>query len=331
MNQIQDSSIFDELHSWIEFYANKGAIAVVCGKNGDMDTIGSAIALASIHPNIMACGLHMNRLAKRLALELEAPFRTLSDQNTTWPSSISAVIVVDAAAENQTGLKLPDVPKCIIDHHATNDWDVGKEDMLCQLDARSTTQIIFEFLEKYYQNSLSIPVCKLLIAGLVTDTGRFKFADRGVFSAMDRMLKYANIDVQEFFEYLELEDLSDSEQGVLLRGLHRTKIEQAGQWKLAMTRASTQESKMATMLRGLQTDVVLITRHRNGETRLTGRAQREAVLDGVKLGSLMEDVALRLGGEGGGHDGAAGWTGVCDPIAAETAFLDILARLQRRN
>ena len=111
--------------------------------------------------------------------------------------------------------------------------------------------------------------------------------------------------------------------------MHRVKIEQAGQWSLAMTRASTQESKMANILRGLQTDVVLITRHRNGETRLTGRAQREAVLEGVKLGSIMENVAQRLGGEGGGHDGAAGWSGQYDAIAAETAFLDILARTMR--
>jgi nanoRNase/pAp phosphatase (c-di-AMP/oligoRNAs hydrolase) len=330
MNSIENSSIFDELNVWIDSYANQGAIAVVCGKNGDMDTIGSAIALASIHPNMMACGLHMNRLAKRLATDLDAPFRTLSEQNTTWPNSISAVIVVDAAAENQTGLSLPNVPKCIIDHHATNDWEIHQGDLLCQIDARSTTQIIFEFLEQYHHLSLSIPVCKLLIAGLVTDTGRFKFADHGAFSAMDRILKHANIDVQEFFEYIEQDDLTVSEQGVLLRGLNRTKIEQAGQWSLAMTRASTQESKIATMLRGLQTDVVLITRHRNGETRLTGRAQRNAVLEGVKLGSLMEEVAGRLGGEGGGHDGAAGWTGPCDPIAAETAFLDVLARVQRR-
>jgi len=320
---------FIALDSWIQSHVQKGAVAVVCGKNGDMDTIGSSISLASIHPNLMACGLHMNRLSKRLVGDLSAPFRILSEKSTSWPSSLAAVIVVDAAAENQTGLNLPNVPKCIIDHHSTNDWNLNEGDLMCQLDARSTTQIIFEYLEKYHSDALTEPVLKFLLAGLITDTGRFKYADEHVFSLTQRILHRSTIDFQKYVEYIEQDDLTPSEQGVLLRGMHRAKIEQAGQWSLAMTRASTQESKMANILRGLQTDVVLITRHRNGETRLTGRAQREAILEGVKLGSMMENVAQRLGGEGGGHDGAAGWSGQCDAIAAETAFLDILARTKR--
>lgn len=317
------------LESWIQSHVHKGAIAVVCGKNGDMDTIGSSISLASIHPNLMACGLHMNRLSKRLVGDLSAPFRILSEKNTSWPSSLAAIIVVDAAAENQTGLKLPNVPKCIIDHHATNDWDIVEGDLMCQLNARSTTQIVFEYLEKNHSDALTEPVRKFLLAGLITDTGRFKYADEHVFSVTQRILHHTSIDFQEFVEYIEQDDLTPSEQGVLLRGMQRVKIEQAGQWSLAMTRSSTQESKMANILRGLQTDVVLITRHRNGETRLTSRAQRDAVLQGVKLGLIMEHVAQRLGGEGGGHDGAAGWSGQYDAIAAETAFLDILARTTR--
>lgn len=325
----QYNAALTALDSWIQTHVDRGAIAVVCGKNGDMDTIGSSISLASIHPNLMACGLHMNRLSKRLVGDLSAPFRTLSEKNTSWPTSLAAIIVVDAAAENQTGLELPNVPKCIIDHHSTNDWSLGEGDLMCQLDARSTTQIIFEYLEKFHANALTEPVMKFLLAGLITDTGRFKYADGHVFSVTQRILHRSNIDFQEFIENIEQDDLTPSEQGVLLRGMQRAKIEQAGQWSLAMTRASTQESKMANLLRGLQTDVVLITRHRNGETRLTGRAQREAVLQGVKLGLMMENVAQRLGGEGGGHDGAAGWSGQCDAIAAETAFLDILARTDR--
>jgi hypothetical protein len=36
-----------------------------------------------------------------------------------------------------------------------------------------------------------------------------------------------------------------------------------------------------------------------------------------------------MGGEGGGHDGAAGWSGKIDRIAAETAFINILANTKR--
>jgi nanoRNase/pAp phosphatase (c-di-AMP/oligoRNAs hydrolase) len=47
------------------------------------------------------------------------------------------------------------------------------------------------------------------------------------------------------------------------------------------------------------------------------------------MGAIMQDIADALGGEGGGHDGAAGWTGDAHPIAAETAFIDAVARRPR--
>ena len=36
----------------------------------------------------------------------------------------------------------------------------------------------------------------------------------------------------------------------------------------------------------------------------------------------MQKLSEKLGGEGGGHDGATGWSGKSDRIAAETAFIN---------
>ena len=43
----------------------------------------------------------------------------------------------------------------------------------------------------------------------------------------------------------------------------------------------------------------------------------------------MAEVASNIGGDGGGHDGAAGWSGSADPVAAESAFIDAVARTKR--
>ena len=43
----------------------------------------------------------------------------------------------------------------------------------------------------------------------------------------------------------------------------------------------------------------------------------------------MQTIAEKLGGEGGGHDGAAGWNGKSDRISAETAFINIVANQGR--
>jgi nanoRNase/pAp phosphatase (c-di-AMP/oligoRNAs hydrolase) len=44
---------------------------------------------------------------------------------------------------------------------------------------------------------------------------------------------------------------------------------------------------------------------------------------------MMKVLSEKMGGEGGGHDGAAGWTGRSERIASETAFINILANTRR--
>ena len=46
-----------KLDDWLTKAASRGAIAIVAHKNGDMDTIGSAISLAASRPEAMACGV----------------------------------------------------------------------------------------------------------------------------------------------------------------------------------------------------------------------------------------------------------------------------------
>ena len=75
------------------------------------------------------------------------------------------------------------------------------------------------------------------------------------------------------------------------------------------------------MLLGTGCDVSLVSRHREGETRLTARATRKATLSGVHLGKIMQSIAEQHGGDGGGHDGRIGWTGKVDRVRAESAFI----------
>ena len=145
----------DELAAWIARAAESGAVPVLTGRNGDMDTIGSAIALASSNPNLMACGLHIGKLAKRLCSELNAPFRKLAKE-PSWPAKIGGIIIVDAASESQTGVDIPKgVPICVIDHHDTCDWIFGEQDLEIRSDARATTQIVFQYLREKSSNSLT--------------------------------------------------------------------------------------------------------------------------------------------------------------------------------
>tara|TARA_B100000459_G_scaffold147106_1_gene115269 strand:+ start:2159 stop:3160 length:1002 start_codon:yes stop_codon:yes gene_type:complete len=317
---------------WLKDACNNGAVPVVTGKNGDMDTIGSAIALSAAHPKMMACGLHLGRTAKRMVDSLKAPFRKLSEHQTVWPKNIGGIIVVDAAAPGQVGITLPkDVPICILDHHSTCDWVLGENDLLLQWDVRATTQIVDEYLLNYSPTSRTPVVRKMLLAGLLTDTARFRHADKGAFQTAVNLLQEGDIDYALFLESVETDSTSPSERGSLLRGLERAKSIDSGPWNIVHTYSGTLEGRLASLLIGTGAEISLVSRFRDGVTRMTARASRHTTQSGIHLGEIMAQVAQQIGGEGGGHDGAAGWSGKTDRIAAESSFIAQVALIPRRE
>jgi len=319
----------EELANWIAEATSRGAVPVLAGRNGDMDTIGSAIALAASSEGLLACGKHVGRLANRLCEELNAPFRKLSD-NPAWPSKIGGIIIVDAAAESQTGVKIPEgIPICVIDHHDTCEWEFGPGDLELRGNARSTTQMIFEYLSNHSPSTLTNEVRKLLLAGLITDTARFRHADEASLRCAADILGGADFEYQEFIEDIQNETITASDRGAIVKGLSRCQSIEAGKWNLVQTHAGILEGKVASILVQTGAEIALVSRNRDGETRLTARAPRSSTKSGIHLGKMMQQLAEKMGGEGGGHDGAAGWTGKCDRIAGETAFINILANTRR--
>lgn len=327
----QDKSVeLQAFDKWLKDACNNGAVPVVTGKNGDMDTIGSAVALSAAHPNMMACGLHLGRTARRMVDSLKAPFRKLSEHQTVWPKNIGGIVVVDAAAPGQVGITLPkDVPICILDHHSTCDWVLGENDLLLQWDVRATTQIVDEYLLNYTPASRTPDVRKMLLAGLLTDTARFRHADKGAFQTAVNLLQEDDIDYASFLESVETDSTSPSERGSLLRGLERAKSIDSGPWNIVHTYSGTLEGRLASLLIGTGAEISLVSRFRDGVTRMTARASRHTTQSGIHLGEIMAQVAQQIGGEGGGHDGAAGWSGKTDRIAAESSFIAQVAIIPR--
>ena len=117
----------------------------------------------------------------------------------------------------------------------------------------------------------------------------------------------------------------------MLRGLQRTKATESGPWSIIHTHCGTFEGRLAGLLLGIGHDISLVSRNRNGETRMTARASKLATSEGLSLAMIMSEVAKQLGGEGGGHDGAAGWSGSVDMITAESSFISHVAKVPRSS
>ena len=114
-----------------------------------------------------------------------------------------------------------------------------------------------------------------------------------------------------------------------MKALSRCQSTECGVWNLVHTHAGIHEGKVAGILIQTGAEVALVSRFRDGETRLTARAPRSSTINGVHLGEMMQKLSETLGGEGGGHDGAAGWSGKTDRVAAESAFINLLALTRR--
>lgn len=323
------TSGIEDLDKWLNNVVGKGAIAVVCGSNGDMDTIGSAISLAAAFPQAMACGIGVSKIARRMIGITKAPFLQLSPDNPVWPKKLAGIVCVDAAAPSQLGLQLPDVPIAVIDHHDTNGWELKDGDLFLHEESSATTQIIHTYLNEFHPQVLTSEVCKLLLAGLITDTGRFKHADSDAFKSASEIISRGGIDYPHFLDNFEKDTFSDSERGAMVAGMQRMQSRTAGDWYLMHTKVGSNEGRMCNVLLSSGAEVALVARTRDGNTRLTSRAPRTSTAKGVHLGRIMESLMEKIGGEGGGHDGAAGWSGNSDRITAESAFIHALSGIKK--
>lgn len=325
-SQLEDLS---KMKQWLD--EKDGLVAVICGKNGDMDTIASGICLAVVSEKIITCGVHKTKLAKRLTDKFGAPFKKITEDNSSWPKGLKGIVSVDAAGPSQLGVQIPDgIPVLSIDHHDTTEWQKTSGNLHINWDVRATTQIIFSFLSEYYPERISPEVRKLILAGLVTDTARFKHADIGAFQTAVSILEDKSLDYAGFIHEVESGDnLSSSDRGAILKALNNAKSTTSGDWNLVYTSAGTLEGRVASTLLNVGCDVSLVSRYRQGVTRLTARATRKATMQGVHLGLIMEKISEKLGGNGGGHDGAAGFSNECDHIRAESAFIAELAKITR--
>jgi len=127
---------------------------------------------------------------------------------------------------------------------------------------------------------------------------------------------------------MESVELNNSQRVAIAKALSRVQTLDAGKWFLSYTRAGTNEGIVARALISAGADVALVCRRIQGESRLTARASRGATRDGVHLGELMQQMVTRSGGEGGGHAGAAGWTGKIDETDATSGFIALLMASQ---
>ncbi|MGB3485547.1 MAG: bifunctional oligoribonuclease/PAP phosphatase NrnA [Mycobacterium sp.] len=162
----------------VEVLAAAQVIVVGCHVFPDADTIGAGLALAQV----------LDRLGRHVRVSFAAPavlpdsLRTLpGGQLLVSPDEVppnpDLVVTVDIPSPNRLGalqtVISADVPVLAIDHHASNQL-FGTANYVDPA-ADSTTMLVADLLDAWGQ-PIDGPVAHCLYAGLVTDTGSFRWA-----------------------------------------------------------------------------------------------------------------------------------------------------------
>ena len=314
-----------QLSDWIGRHSSEGPIAIITHKNGDMDTIGSGIVLSSvISADSKTCGIYIGSMAKRMLQGSDYKFLHIDPNRPAFPRTLAGVIIVDCASPSQVGFRLPDVPICVVDHHsaASDDWPEETLELIGEYS--STAEMIWDWMKT--ENIQPSPNHgSLLLSAIISDTGRFKHSRPGCHRRVSEITELTGINPVDVIEKMESGDLNHSQRISIHKSVSRSKLSEVGQFMVGITSAGTNEGIVSHALISSGAHIAFVYKRQTDNVRLSARATQIATKNGIHLGKFMEKLANRLGGEGGGHPGAAGWSGICDEVELESIILANLA------
>lgn len=281
-----------------------GRKVVLLHGNADPDALGSAFAIQQAFGDVViAAPGGMDRVSKVVAAKLSIDVIEKVDL-----TEYDLVAAVDSSSAEQLGVDGSAVT-VVIDHHApTGQW-TGP---LHHIDEsrRSCAEIVFELL----QTAGHVPdrnTALALAAGMLTDSGHFRFANPELLDGMAAVLRAGGIGMDEVMDLTEME--SDvSERISQLKGAQRLRFERVGDRIAAASQGSAHESSVCRAIILAGADVAFVGSQRDERFRISARAKQDLVRKGLHLGRLLDGVGGETDNSGGGHAGAAGLTGTGD-------------------
>jgi bifunctional oligoribonuclease and PAP phosphatase NrnA len=283
----------------------EGRKIVLLHGNADPDALGCAYALYRGFPDVTIAALGgLDRVSKVVAANLEFEVKEIADLN-----DYDLVVGVDTSSMDQLGVDITGRNCIIIDHHARNcEWTgctfYGDE------SKRSCAEIIFE-LFKAAGKEIDRKSGLALAAGMLTDSGHFRFANAALLHAFAELLETTGLNIDEVIDLTDLEP-DVSERIAQLKGAQRLRFERIGDCIVAISQGSSFESSVSKSLLTLGADVAFVGSQRDERFRISARARQEMVRKGLHLGKFLDEIAGETQNNGGGHAGAAGLSGVGD-------------------
>ena len=285
---------------------DKKKVILVHG-NADMDAISSAYVLSKCFPQADICAMNsIDRVCKMVSEKIG--FQVIESFD---PDDYDLIVTVDSSSPDQVveGLILPKEKTFVIDHHHRNGkWD-GYDSYIDDTKV-ACAEIILDLIR---ENDLQIDrdVGMMLLGGMLTDSGHFQFADTKLLNDFSYVMETTGIHMDEAMALTKSEP-SMSERVSVMKCIERSKFDRVGDMIVATSYGGSYEAAGCRALLLSGADVVFVASQRDENFRLSARATQEMVRRGFNLGDIIKDIGTETDNDGGGHDGAAGLSGVGD-------------------
>ncbi|TXT56215.1 MAG: putative manganese-dependent inorganic pyrophosphatase [Promethearchaeota archaeon] len=227
-------------------------------------------------------------------------------------SGIDVIVILDTnnldqlKLETDLNLDSLEIPYIFIDHHLN--LEKNYKNNISSLNIiedkiPSTAEIIYDFY-KIAQRDIVNPIRFLLLGGILTDSGFFKYASNQTFCRVNDLLN-DDIKYQELRESLRSES-NLSLKIAIIKGVQRVEMIRYNSWLIGVSHVSSFESSVASKLLRVGFDIGLVYSEKKDHNLISTRAKNKVCLQtDLHLGKVLNQTAKEIGGTGGGHDGAA--------------------------
>lgn len=285
---------------------DKKKVILVHG-NADMDAISSAYVLSRCFPTADVCALNgIDRVSKLVSEKVGFSVTESFDEK-----DYDLIVTVDTSSPDQLQQDtiLPVEKTIVIDHHQNNGkWE--RYDHYIDDSKVACAQIVLDIIR---ENGLELDrdMGLMLLGGMLTDSGHFQFADTRLLDDFSYIMGRTGIHMDEAMS-LTKSIPSMSERVSVMKCIERSKFDRVGDMIVATSYGGSFEAAGCRALLLAGADVVFVASQREENFRLSARATQEMVRRGFNLGEIVKDIGSETVTDGGGHDGAAGLSGVGD-------------------
>ena len=327
---------YPQLHRFLSNHSRK-KLLVATHAGCDIDAFAAAAALRPLFRKYRLSATigvpdHLNADARHLAKHFSIPFTLNPD-----PAAFDAVLLIDLHSLHSLGsLRSPllaaHLPLFLLDHHASKKKLLPASQSLVDSTAVSSTVLVHRILTAFGL-SIDKTTAVLIAAGIVFDSAQFLQGNSEAFRIMADCLERARMPYPNLLALLA-ERKTLGERIAVLKAAQRVSLFRANDFLFAFTHVGYFDSSAANALVLLGADIAFAASEENSQTLVLARASNSFLRSArMHVGKdIMEKLPAFFKGQGGGHAGAASFTGAAKREAVLEKCRELcLAFLKRKG